>query len=779
MVTKTDIDNLMLTAENIIAMNDALQAAFLDTDNPTVSVTLPSGDTFVMPTYHALYAKYEQLKGIAVGLQTYGSDDYQLILNQTDGVLCQVSRFNPIIPTIAADTSVVDGFDIQTDKARKVLRLDFLTKLQTNSSMVLVNYITGSEVVTLARPILNTNLASNKVAEIAVSSGIETKAIWPFTLAVGTSLSVNDNVSIAGQLANVIAINGNDVTLNKDITAQQGSSIYKVYPNDNVYTVIPIRPCETISVRVIANNRTSNEIIIDAQASFYGSGAPYANILSGVTFDSAFIDAVTPIVLPVPDVSVPPNAQWTEPYLNFSERQDLMDDVNQLLADYALFQENCNNGLLTDIVSRWNNKLKPFAAMARDIIVRPFHIRVKHDTDIAKGYEIRYKHPNETAWEYQKHELPLPSQTTVSDMNPWAAFFKVRKTSTTIEYQARAIFMYAQPYEERASHWTATQVIQTNSFSEAMDNDYANFLRAYDIGQRYSYNQGLSAVAFSGQYNDLQGKPDLFSGRFQDLRGIPTLFNGDYNSLSNKPELFSGSWNDLQDKPDLVSLDDVIEATDYWSLPYPGASGALYVTVDNGNLYRWSGSAYVQIGSSGSAIPTLQQVMDAGGVWLHNNGYGLATKISMTEMYGFELSQLYSGSGSRIAGNNNELTLERTGGATFRSSAIFAQQHATFGQVNFGLYCGLRIVGGEGVYFEQGGTNTGVHVLVRNTNITASRSQDWTDANGRIPVLGAAAPATPTSNGKLGEIRVTSTHIYFCYSPNNWIRVAKDATTWP
>jgi hypothetical protein len=238
MVTKTDIDNLMLTAENIIAMNDALQAAFLDTDNPTVSVTLPSGDTFVMPTYHALYAKYEQLKGIAVGLQTYGSDDYQLILNQTDGVLCQVSRFNPIIPTIAADTSVVDGFDIQTDKARKVLRLDFLTKLQTNSSMVLVNYITGSEVVTLARPILNTNLASNKVAEIAVSSGIETKSVWPSTLAVGTTLSVNDNVSIAGQLANVIAINGNDVTLNKDNTNRD--SFTRSDWNDSVNIVIRI-----------------------------------------------------------------------------------------------------------------------------------------------------------------------------------------------------------------------------------------------------------------------------------------------------------------------------------------------------------------------------------------------------------------------------------------------------------------------------------------------------------------------------------------------------------
>lgn len=38
------------------------------------------------------------------------------------------------------------------------------------------------------------------------------------------------------------------------------------------------------------------------------------------------------------------------------------------------------------------------------------------------------------------------------------------------------------------------------------------------------------------------------------------------------------------------------------------------------------------------------------------------------------------------------------------------------------------------------------------------------------------APATATSAGTTGEIRVTSTHIYVCIATNTWVRSA--LTTW-
>lgn len=51
-------------------------------------------------------------------------------------------------------------------------------------------------------------------------------------------------------------------------------------------------------------------------------------------------------------------------------------------------------------------------------------------------------------------------------------------------------------------------------------------------------------------------------------------------------------------------VDDVIEAADFASLPATGESGKIYVTLDTDNTYRWSGSAYIQIGQSVASADT-------------------------------------------------------------------------------------------------------------------------------------------------------------------------------
>lgn len=43
------------------------------------------------------------------------------------------------------------------------------------------------------------------------------------------------------------------------------------------------------------------------------------------------------------------------------------------------------------------------------------------------------------------------------------------------------------------------------------------------------------------------------------------------------------------------SYDDVVEAADFASLPGAGETGKLYVTLDDDQLYRWSGSVYVAL----------------------------------------------------------------------------------------------------------------------------------------------------------------------------------------
>lgn len=42
-------------------------------------------------------------------------------------------------------------------------------------------------------------------------------------------------------------------------------------------------------------------------------------------------------------------------------------------------------------------------------------------------------------------------------------------------------------------------------------------------------------------------------------------------------------------------VDDVIEVADFSSLPITGETGKIYVTLDNGKLYRWTGTVYVEI----------------------------------------------------------------------------------------------------------------------------------------------------------------------------------------
>jgi len=45
-------------------------------------------------------------------------------------------------------------------------------------------------------------------------------------------------------------------------------------------------------------------------------------------------------------------------------------------------------------------------------------------------------------------------------------------------------------------------------------------------------------------------------------------------------------------------VDDVIEAANQAALPVTGETSKIYVTLDNGKIYRWSGSAYVEISAS-------------------------------------------------------------------------------------------------------------------------------------------------------------------------------------
>lgn len=54
-------------------------------------------------------------------------------------------------------------------------------------------------------------------------------------------------------------------------------------------------------------------------------------------------------------------------------------------------------------------------------------------------------------------------------------------------------------------------------------------------------------------------------------------------------------------------VDDVIEAANFASLPVTGEAGKIYTTIDNNKIFRWGGSAYVEINPSPSSTDSVAE----------------------------------------------------------------------------------------------------------------------------------------------------------------------------
>jgi len=87
---------------------------------------------------------------------------------------------------------------------------------------------------------------------------------------------------------------------------------------------------------------------------------------------------------------------------------------------------------------------------------------------------------------------------------------------------------------------------------------------------------------------------------------IPIAANGAWGSIEGNIETQTDLQDALDLKADLVDgkvpasqlpsyVDDVVEVANYAALPSTGETGKIYITIDNNKVYRWSGSAYIEI----------------------------------------------------------------------------------------------------------------------------------------------------------------------------------------
>lgn len=120
-------------------------------------------------------------------------------------------------------------------------------------------------------------------------------------------------------------------------------------------------------------------------------------------------------------------------------------------------------------------------------------------------------------------------------------------------------------------------------------------------GRRWQFNgTAWDAMPILPAWDDLTGKPVEFppeahTHEIADVTGLQDALDGlqpagDYATLDGDGKVPAAQL------PSYV--DDVLEFADIAAFPESGESGKIYVALDSGKTYRWSGSVYVEIAAS-------------------------------------------------------------------------------------------------------------------------------------------------------------------------------------
>lgn len=121
----------------------------------------------------------------------------------------------------------------------------------------------------------------------------------------------------------------------------------------------------------------------------------------------------------------------------------------------------------------------------------------------------------------------------------------------------------------------------------------------------------------------------------QTIAGYTPADSADIGAANGIAELDSSGKVPASQLPSYV--DDVIEVASYSNLPASGEDGKIYVTLDTGRTYRWSGSAYVEISNYTEATGSSSGLMSA------------ADKTKLDET----TSGVFRGSSSATPGDND------------------------------------------------------------------------------------------------------------------------------
>lgn len=136
-------------------------------------------------------------------------------------------------------------------------------------------------------------------------------------------------------------------------------------------------------------------------------------------------------------------------------------------------------------------------------------------------------------------------------------------------------------------------------------NPNAHLLNALLKLLRDAAEAGSGAGVWGQITGTLQNQTDLWNKIATKLNvpaGTTLQYVDGTGALRNFPILApvatSNSYLDLSNKPNLSALDGVIAVANYAALPSPGNTAKLYLTQDDGKMWRWNGAAWVDVSTS-------------------------------------------------------------------------------------------------------------------------------------------------------------------------------------
>lgn len=112
----------------------------------------------------------------------------------------------------------------------------------------------------------------------------------------------------------------------------------------------------------------------------------------------------------------------------------------------------------------------------------------------------------------------------------------------------------------------------------------------------------FSGDKFTGLSTDVKPTNVLTGATFYETdTGLVFIYDSGWSEIGyTKPAdladvATSNDYNDLTNLPDLSALAEVESYTTQGNFPATGETGVVYIAEDTGYLYRWSGTAYVQL----------------------------------------------------------------------------------------------------------------------------------------------------------------------------------------